>query len=133
MDKKSGMKEMDMLTSPVKQKAILFAALVLLLGIVPCAIYGATRGRMDIIRKADVSVVSRVGDEGISIPELERVIEVSFLFGSRMQESQRFGRLMHSESDETEHIILMTEEEFHKYQKRLYAITERGFRLEVMR
>jgi len=96
-------------------------------------VYGATRGRMDIIRQADVSVVSRVGDEGISIPELERVIEVSFLFGSRMQESQRFGRLMHSQKEEPEHIILMTEEEFEKYQKRLYAITERGFRIEVMR
>jgi len=96
-------------------------------------VYGATKGRMDIIRQADVSVVSRVGDEGISIPDLERVIEVSFLFGSRMQESQRFGRLMHSQKEEPTHIILMTEEEFEKYQKRLYAISERGFRIEVMR
>jgi len=96
-------------------------------------VYGATTGRMDIIREADVSVVSRVGDEGISIPELERVIEVSFLFGSRMQESQRFGRLMHSTKDNVEHNILMTEEEFEKYQKRLYAISERGFQIEVVR
>lgn len=96
-------------------------------------VFGETRGRMDIIREADVSVVSRVGDEGISVPELERIIEVSFLFGSRMQESQRFGRLMHSEKEEPEHIILMTNEEFEQYQKRLYAITERGFRIEVIR
>jgi DNA excision repair protein ERCC-3 len=96
-------------------------------------VYGETRDRMEVIRQADVSVVSRVGDEGISIPELERVIEVSFLRGSRMQESQRFGRLMHSQKSEPEHIILMTEEEFDKYQKRLYAITERGFHIEVMR
>ncbi len=96
-------------------------------------IYGATRGRMEIIREADVSVVSRVGDEGISIPDLERVIEISFLFGSRMQESQRFGRLMHSQKEEPEHIILATEEEFEKYGKRFYAITERGFRLQIMR
>jgi DNA excision repair protein ERCC-3 len=94
---------------------------------------GETRGRLDIIRQADVSVVSRVGDEGISIPDLERVIEVSFLFGSRMQESQRFGRLLHSTKDTTEHIVLMTEAEYAVYEKRLYAITERGFHIEVMR
>ena len=98
-------------------------------------VYGETRERLEIIRQSDVSVVSRVGDEGISVPELERVIEVSFLYGSRMQESQRFGRLMHSEgsSNEPEHIVLTTEEEFEKYQKRFYAITERGFRLEIVR
>lgn len=77
--------------------------------------------------------MSRVRDEGISLPELERVIEVSFLYGSRMQESQRFGRLMHAERSEPEHIILTTEEEFEKCQKRFYAITERGFRLEIIR
>jgi len=96
-------------------------------------IYGATKKRLDIIKEADVCVVSRVGDEGLSVPDIERVIEVSFLFGSRMQESQRFGRLMHSQKEEPEHIILMTEEEFEKYQKRLYAITERGFRIQVIR
>jgi DNA excision repair protein ERCC-3 len=96
-------------------------------------VFGETRSRMDIIRNADVCVVSRVGDEGISLPDIERSIEVSFLFGSRMQESQRFGRLMHSLKEEPEHIILMTEEEFEKYQKRLYSITERGFRIEIMR
>ena len=40
---------------------------------------------------------------------------------------------MHSLEEEPEHVILMTEEEFEKYQKRLYAITERGFRIEIMR
>jgi hypothetical protein len=98
-------------------------------------VYGETKERLEIIRQSDVSVVSRVGDEGISIPDLERVVEVSFLYGSRMQESQRFGRLMHGERSnmEPEHIILTTEEEFEKYQKRFYAITERGFRLEIVR
>lgn len=96
-------------------------------------VFGGTRDRLEIIRESDITVVSRVGDEGISLPDLERVIEVSFLFGSRMQESQRFGRLMHSTKEEPEHIILMTEEEFEKYQKRLYSITERGFRIEILR
>ncbi len=96
-------------------------------------VYGETKDRMRIIRENQVCVVSRVGDEGISFPEIERVIEVAFLAGSRMQESQRFGRLMHSQQREPEHIILMTDEEFQRYNKRLYAITERGFKVEVIR
>ena len=96
-------------------------------------IYGETKGRLDLIRDSQVCVVSRVGDEGISVKTLERVIEAGFLYGSRMQESQRFGRLMHALKEEPEHIILMTEKEFQAYQKRLYAITERGFRIEYIR
>lgn len=96
-------------------------------------IYGATKDRLEIIRESQACVVSRVGDEGVSLPDIERVIEVAFLYGSRMQESQRFGRLMHSSKEEPEHVILMTEKEFEKYQKRLYAITERGFKIEFVR
>ena len=96
-------------------------------------VYGETKDRISIIKNNQVCVVSRVGDEGISFPEIERVIEVAFLAGSRMQESQRFGRLMHSQQREPEHIILMTDEEFQKYNKRLYAITERGFRIDIVR
>ena len=96
-------------------------------------IYGETKDRLQTIRESDVCVVSRVGDEGISVGDIERVIEVSFLAGSRRQESQRFGRLMHAQEKEPEHIIIMTEREFQLYQKRLYAITERGFRIEIVR
>jgi len=96
-------------------------------------VYGETKDRLDVIRQAQQCVVSRVGDEGLSLQDIERVIEVAFLAGSRMQESQRFGRLMHASKEEPEHIIIMTEEEFEKYNKRLHAITERGFRIEVVR
>jgi len=96
-------------------------------------VYSETRNRLEIIRNSDVCVVSRVADEGISVEDIERVIEVAFLYGSRRQESQRFGRLMHSQKEEPEHIIIMTEREFQAYQKRLYAIYERGFRIEVVR
>ena len=96
-------------------------------------VYGATRERLDVIKESQACVVSRVGDEGISLPNIERVIEVAGLYASRMQESQRFGRLMHSREEEPEHIILMTEEEYEKYNKRLYAITERGFKIEFVR
>ncbi len=96
-------------------------------------VYGDTKNRLEKIRENEVVVVSRVGDEGLSIPDIERVIEVAFLGGSRMQESQRFGRLMHSQKDEPEHIILMTEKEFERFEKRLYAITQRGFRIQFIR
>jgi len=95
-------------------------------------VYGATKDRLEIIRESDACVVSRVGDEGVSVPELERIIEVAFLFGSRMQESQRFGRLMHS-AKKAQHIIIFTEKEFAAYQKRLRAILQRGFKIEYIR
>ncbi len=97
-------------------------------------VYGATKDRLETIKKHNQVIVSRVGDEGVSLPEIERIIEVSFLYGSRMQESQRFGRLMHSTiEEEPEHNIIMTEEEFQKYQKRLLAIYERGFKIQIIR
>lgn len=95
-------------------------------------VYGQTKERLEIINESDVTIVSRVGDEGLSLPDIERVIEVSFLFGSRRQEGQRMGRLFHGEK-KGEHIILMTEKEYEDYGKRLFAITERGFKIEVRR
>jgi len=96
-------------------------------------VFGATTDRLEILQKSFTTVVSRVGDEGVSLPDIERVIEISFLFGSRMQESQRFGRLMHSQKEEPEHVIIMTEQEYEAYGKRLNAIYERGFKVQVMR
>lgn len=96
-------------------------------------IHHGTKGRLPILRQSMTSVISKVGDEGVSLHDLERVIEFAFLFGSRMQESQRFGRLMHSIKEEPQHIILMTEDEFKAYKKRLNAIIERGFRIEYLR
>lgn len=95
-------------------------------------IYGETGKRMEILKESLVSVVSRVGDEGISLPDIRRVIEVDFLFGSRRQEAQRMGRLFHGR-DPGEHIILMTDEELSKYEKRLYAIFEKGWRINIVR
>jgi len=93
---------------------------------------GTSRKRVEVIKESDVTVVSRVGDEGLSIEKIERVIEVDFLFGSRRQESQRIGRLFHGE-EKGEHIILMTEKEYGEYSKRLYSIYERGFKIEIIR
>ena len=95
-------------------------------------VYGQTRDRLEILKESQTTIVSRVGDEGVSLPDIERVIEIDFLFGSRRQESQRMGRLFHGEA-KGEHIIIMTEQEYEKYGKRLYAIMEKGFKLEVRR
>jgi len=95
-------------------------------------VYGATRQRLETIKEADICIVSRVGDEGLSLPDIQRVIEIDFLFGSRRQEGQRLGRLFHGE-EKGEHIILATEKEFEDYNKRFYAITEKGFKMEIIR
>ncbi len=98
-------------------------------------IQGATpaKERLEIMRDSDTFVASRVADQGVSLQDLERSIEVAFLFGSRMQESQRFGRLMHSEAEKIQHIIIMTEKEYDAYRKRLDAIYKRGFKIDIFR
>jgi DNA excision repair protein ERCC-3 len=97
-------------------------------------VFSETRERLKQIEKALDSegyvVLSRVGDEGISLPEIQRIIEFDFLFGSRRQESQRVGRLFHA-TEEGEHYVLMTLDEFTGYKKRLYALMEKGIDVEV--
>ncbi len=95
-------------------------------------VYGETGKRMDTILNNNLIVISRVGDQGISIKNLDRIIEVDFLFGSRQQELQRTGRLMHSDSKEPQHDIIMTEEELIRYGKRLWALQEKGFRIQMI-
>lgn len=95
-------------------------------------IYGQTENRMDMIDKNRVVVVSRVADLGVSVKDLRQVIEIDFLFGSRQQELQRTGRLMHSEEKDVRHDIIMTEKEFESYGKRLWALQEKGFTIKVL-
>jgi DNA excision repair protein ERCC-3 len=90
--------------------------------------------RMDLFRQNRVVVSSRVGDEGVSLPNLDGVIEVDFHGGSRRQEAQRYGRLMHGDGDNTgEHILMMTDEEYEKYGKRLMALEEQGIKISYER
>lgn len=84
---------------------------------------------LEVLRKNPVVVVSRVGDRGLSFADIERIIEVDFLYGSRQQALQRTGRLLHSEY-KTVHHILMTPEEYERYRKRLMAYEGKGLRLE---
>ena len=98
-------------------------------------IYSKTRKRLELIEevldKKGFVILSRVGDEGVSLPSIQRIIEFDFLFGSRRQEIQRVGRLFHS-LYEGEHIILMTLSEFHSYKKRLYALMEKGIEVKLI-
>jgi len=90
--------------------------------------------RMNLFRENRVVVSSRVGDEGVSLPDLEGVIEYDFHGGSRRQEVQRYGRLMHNGGDENgEHILMMTDEEHEKYGKRLMSLEEQGVNISYER
>ncbi len=95
-------------------------------------IHGATKNRIQIAKESKVCIASRVMELGISIKDLEHVIEVDFLFGSKREEIQRTGRLFHSESKEAKkHDILMTKEEFESYGKRLHGLVEKGFKINL--
>lgn len=98
-------------------------------------VFGQTRGRLEVIEKSPVAVVSRVGDEGISLPTVGKVIEVSWLFGSRRQELQRFTRLLHGFDikGEGEHHILMTLDEYLHDRKRLFSVMDKGFKVQIHR
>jgi len=95
-------------------------------------VYGDTQDRLGIIQKNLVTVVSRVGDEGISIRDLERTIEVEFLGGSRRQEAQRAYRLLHSVKPEISHTVIMTVAELDQFGNRFLALEEKGFQVEYV-
>ncbi len=92
-------------------------------------IYGSTKKRLDVLEKNLVNVVSRVMDYGISIKDLKHIIEADFLFGSRKQQVQRTGRLLHSLGKDARHDILFSAAEFEKYKKRLFGLMEKGFKI----
>lgn len=97
-------------------------------------VYGDSKDRMNTIRSSRQFVISRVGDEGISLPDIERVIEVSFLKGSRRQELQRFTRLLHSKSQTVgDGHIIFDPEEYTLYHKRLFGVMDRGFKIIIHR
>lgn len=59
-------------------------------------------------------------------------VHKDFHGGSRRQEAQRAGRVMHGDG-EGEHIVLMTDEEYEKHGQRLYALEEQGFDIRFER
>ena len=96
-------------------------------------IYGQTKDRMKKLKDSWASVVSRVGDEGVSLPDIKRVIEINWLHGSRRQELQRFTRLLHGKGTTGEGHILMTVQEYQQDHKRLFGIMDKGFKIVLHR
>lgn len=98
-------------------------------------IYGkhSVKKRLEMVEKHKRLIVSRVFDEGISLPELRTVVEYDMLFGSRRQEAQRAGRLLHSVYEGTEYHIIMTPEELERYGKRLQSLYARDFEIKLVK
>jgi len=80
------------------------------------------------VLKSRSFVASKRYEHGLSIKDLEHIIETDFQFGGRQEEMQRTGRLMHSESTGKTHDIVVTQEELEKYGKRFHALYEKGFK-----
>lgn len=83
------------------------------------------RERMKIVRNSKVFVISKVGELGLSLKDLQHEIELDFL-GGRTESIQRTGRMFHSEVAE-KHDIIMTADEFPIHSKKLHAFVEKGF------
>ena len=103
------------------------------LGIDVPFVYGETplRDRYEVLERHRVIVATRVFDEGMDIPNLVASVEYSFLFGSRRQELQRAGRLMHSLWRGIRHYVIMTPEEYESYRKRFLPLIGRGITVRV--
>ncbi len=95
-------------------------------------IFSETTEPLAVIAANPRVAMSRVGDDGIDVPDLEVVVDLSFLGGSRAQSLQRFGRLLHSTRRE-EHIILMTDVEYQRRVKRIDILEAKGFACRVER
>jgi DNA excision repair protein ERCC-3 len=94
-------------------------------------ISGETENRLEIAKNCKVFVASDVMSLGVSLDDLQRIIEVDFLFGSRMQELQRSGRLGHSSEKDKRHDIIMTDQEYADYGKRIWVLEDYGFHVRV--
>jgi DNA excision repair protein ERCC-3 len=80
--------------------------------------------------RRDTLVISRVGDEGIDLPNAELAIVASGLGGSRRQGTQRAGRTMRPAGTATTYVLATrgtTEEEFAR--RRMHHLSAKGVRV----
>jgi len=84
-------------------------------------VHGDTPRKLERIEQSEVCVVSRIGDRGISLPDLRLVIEVAGAGAAREQFAQRVGRLLHGEFEGT-FITVFTPEEAAKYRGRVFGV-----------
>lgn len=85
------------------------------------------------IKNHQMAVVSSIADMGLSL-DVRRIIEVDFLFGSRMQAGQRLGRLMNTAEGQKQagqHHIFMTHHEYKQYGKRLLAYEAWNLEIDI--
>ena len=94
-------------------------------------IHGKTHDRLNVMQTSRSFVASSVFTEGISIKDLDHIIEVDFHYGARREELQLTGRLMHSKSQKRIHDIIMTRQEFLDYEKRILVLEEKGFHVKI--
>ena len=98
-------------------------------------IYGehSLKQRIEALNKIQRFICSRIFDEGMDMPDVKNIVELDFLGGSRRQELQRVGRLMHSVIDGIEYHLLMSPDEVQKYERRLYGLYSRQFKVTVVK
>lgn len=84
-------------------------------------VHGNTARKLQILEENEVCVVSRIGDRGISFPDLRLVIEVAGAGSAREQFAQRVGRLLHGDFA-GEFITVFTPEEAQKYRGRIFGV-----------
>jgi superfamily II DNA/RNA helicase len=83
-------------------------------------VHGATARKLQVVEESEVCVVSRIGDRGISLPDLRLVIEVAGAGSSREQFAQRLGRLLHG-NFEGVFVTVFTPQEIAKYRSRIFG------------
>lgn len=84
-------------------------------------IHGDSKNKLQLINESQVAVVSRIGDRGISLPDLRLVIEVAGAGSAREQFAQRVGRLLHGDFEGT-FVTVFTPEEAQKYRGRVFGV-----------
>ncbi len=84
-------------------------------------IHGGTPRKLEKVQESDVCVVSRIGDRGVSLPDLRLVVEVAGAGAAREQFAQRVGRLLHGEFHGEFHTVF-TPEEAAKYRGRVFGV-----------
>jgi DNA excision repair protein ERCC-3 len=91
-----------------------------------------TRKMRDALTERGRFIVSRIYDESMDIKDVRNVIELDFMGGSRRQQLQRVGRLMHSIEDNTQYHLLMTPLEYTQHRKRLYGLYTHTFKVNLI-
>ena len=78
-----------------------------------------------------VVVMTRVGEEGLDIPNLRSVVEYGWLGSSWRQILQRMGRLLHTEGGK--YVIIATYSDYKTILDRLEALKRKGYKVKIIK